>query len=75
MEQQNNWRLKDWKKSKEWNTHSIFACKLAATGFNGVELKELNLFVNEVGETPPDNFTPLSGIFVLCSRCNSYGRS
>jgi len=53
----------------------MFACKLAATGFNGVELKEVNLSLNEVAETPLDNFALPSGIFVLCSLCGSYSRS
>lgn len=53
----------------------MLACKLAATGFSGVELSELNLSLNEVAETPLDSFALPSGIFALCSLCGSYGRS
>ena len=53
----------------------MLACKLAATGFSGVELNELNLSLNEVAETPLDSFALPSDIFVLCSLCGSYGRS
>jgi len=45
----------------------MLACKLAATGFSGVELKELNLSLNEVAETPLDSFILPSGIFAFCS--------
>jgi len=47
----------------------MLACKLAATGFNGVELNEVNLSLNEAAETPLDNFALPSGIFVLYSLC------
>ena len=53
----------------------MFACKLAATGFRGVELSEVNLSLNELAETPLDNFARPSGIFVLCGLYRSYGRS
>ena len=53
----------------------MFACKLAATGFNGVELKELNLSLNEVAETPLDSFILPSGIFVVFSFRNACGCS
>jgi len=53
----------------------MLACKLAATGFSGVELNEVNLSLSEVAETPLDNFALPSGIFVLYSPCDSYGRS
>ena len=53
----------------------MFACKLAATGFKGVELSELNLSLNVVAETPLDNFALPSSIFALCSLRGSYSRS
>ena len=52
----------------------MLACKLAATGFSGVELNEVSLSLNEVAETPLDNFALVSGIFMPCSLCGSYGR-
>lgn len=52
----------------------MLACKLAATGFSGVELREVNLSLNEVGETPLDSFTRPSGISVLYGLFGSYGR-
>ena len=63
------------RRSKEWNTHSILACKLAATGFRGVELNKLNLSLSEVAETPLDNFALPSGIFVFYSLRGSCGLS
>lgn len=59
----------------ERNTHSILACKLAATGLSGVELNEVNLSLSEVAETPLDNFGLPSDIFVLYSLCSLYSRS
>lgn len=53
----------------------MFACKLAATGFKGVELNELNLSLNEVAETPLDSIALPSSIFALCSLRGSYSRS
>ena len=53
----------------------MLACKLAATGFNGVELKEVNLSLNEVAETPLDSFALPSGILKLFSLHGSYSRS
>lgn len=52
----------------------MLACKLAATGFSGVELSEVNLSLNEVAETPLDNFARPSDIFTLHSFHRSYGR-
>lgn len=52
----------------------MLACKLAATGFSGVELNEVSLSLNEVAETPLDNFALVSGIFMPYSLCGSYGR-
>jgi len=52
----------------------MLACKLAATGFSGVELSEVNLSLNEAAETPLDNFARASGIFTLYSPYGSYGR-
>ena len=52
----------------------MLACKLAATGFSGVELSEVNLFLNELAETPLDNLARPSGIFTLYSLYRSYGR-
>jgi len=51
----------------------MLACKLAATGFSGVELNEVNLSLSEVAETPLDNFALASGIFALYSLCGSCG--
>lgn len=51
------------------------ARKLAATGFSGVELSEANRSLNEVAETPLDNFTLPSGIFALDSVRDSYSLS
>ena len=53
----------------------MLACKLAATGFSGVELNKVNLSLNEVAETPLDSFALPSGIFVLCNLRGSYNRS
>jgi len=52
----------------------MLAWRLAATGFSGVELNKVNFSLNEVAETPLDNFARPSGIFVLDSLCDSYGR-
>ena len=57
--------LKGHEKNREGGTHSILACKLAATGFSGVELSEVNLSLKEVAEMPLDSFTRPSGIFAL----------
>lgn len=51
----------------------MLACKLAATGFRGVELNEDSLSLNELAETPLDNFALLSGIFALF--CGSHDLS
>lgn len=52
----------------------MLACKLAATGFKGVELSEVNLCLNEVADMPLDNSGRPSGIFTLYSLYGSYGR-
>jgi hypothetical protein len=54
----------------------MLACKLAATGLSGVELSlsEVNLSLNELAETPLDNFARPSGIFTLCSLYGSCRR-
>ena len=53
----------------------MLACKLAATGFSGVELNKVNLSLNEVAETPLESFALPSGIFVFCSLCYSHSLS
>jgi hypothetical protein len=53
----------------------MLACKLAATGFRGVELNEASLSLKEVAETPLDSFALPSGIFALYSLYGSYNRS
>lgn len=53
----------------------MLACKLAATGFRGVELNEDNLSLNELAETPLDNFALLSGILALYHLCGSHDLS
>ena len=53
----------------------MLACKLAATGFRGVELNEDSLSLNELAETPLDNFALLSGIFALYRLCGSHDLS
>ena len=52
----------------------MLACKLAATGFSGVELSEVNLSLSEVAETPLDKFTRPPGISTLYNLYGSYGR-
>lgn len=55
------------------NTYSMLACKLAATGFRGVELSEDNLSLNELAETPLDNIPLPSGIFAVYGPRESHG--
>ena len=52
----------------------MLACKLAATGFSGVELSVVNIFLNELAEAPLNNFACPSGIFTLYGLYRSYGR-
>lgn len=56
-------------------TNSMFACKLAATGFRGVELNEDSLSLSELAETPLDNFALPSGILAIYDLHGSYGPS
>ena len=75
LRRRNNGWLKVRQNSRKRDTHSMLACKLAATGFNGVELRELNLSLNEVAETPLDSFALPSGILELFGLHGFYGRS